>query len=186
VDCGFFSCSGCYKGFSGWCRTCINGSLPYQLHQMCCIWWSLSSSLLAVASSRFYCLKSRRSKKKPGRRKGLLRSLWKEKTFFCCLCGDQEVIHPASTGVAKAGRQLVHGQHMGQVQHAAPVTMQSQIYIQTGRRTHWEQSCGEGLRGSGGWKAVHEPAVHTCSPEGQWYPELHQQGGGQHWKKQQS
>ena len=34
--------------------------------------------------------------------------------------------------------------------------------------------CGEGFGGPDGWKSGHGPAVWSCSPEGQWYPGLHQ------------
>ena len=49
----------------------------------------------------------------------------------------------------------------------------SQVFIQTGRRTPWEQACGEGLGGPGEWEAGHEPTVCACSLEGQLYPGLH-------------
>ena len=47
-------------------------------------------------------------------------------------------------------------------------------YIYRQRRTHWVQPCREGLRGPAMWKAGHEPANCTCSPESQQYPRLHQ------------
>lgn len=37
----------------------------------------------------------------------------------------------------------------------------------------------EGLGGSCGWKAGHQPAAGTCSSEGQQYSRLHQRRGGQ-------
>ena len=55
----------------------------------------------------------------------------------------------------------------GQVQGAALGLGQSQVFIQTGERSPWEQPCREGLGGRGGREAGHEPAVCACSPEGQ-------------------
>ena len=50
-------------------------------------------------------------------------------------------------------------------------------------RRDWENnSLRAGLQrrtwAAGGWKAGHEPAVCACSPDGQLYPDLHQQRGG--------
>ena len=49
--------------------------------------------------------------------------------------------------------------------------------VQTGRRTHGEQPCGEGRGGSGGRRAGREAAVCAHSPEGRLHPGLHQQRG---------
>ena len=43
----------------------------------------------------------------------------------------------------------------------------------------WGQPCGEGLGVPARPKSEHEPAVCSCSSEGQWYPGLHQKRGGQ-------
>ena len=51
---------------------------------------------------------------------------------------------------------------------------QSQSCTQTEKRTQREQLCGEELEDPDEWKPGHEPAVHTCSPESQLYPRLHQ------------
>jgi len=54
--------------------------------------------------------------------------------------------------------------------------MYADIYIQTERRTHWEQPYGEGLGGSGRWKAWHEPAVCSCSLVSQEHDGLYLKG----------
>ena len=46
---------------------------------------------------------------------------------------------------------------------------------------HSKQPCREGLRGSGEWKARHEPAVWVCCLESQLYPRLHQNGWPAGW-----
>ena len=51
--------------------------------------------------------------------------------------------------------------------------------IQAGGWRDWEQPCQEGLGGTGGWKAGHDPAMCTCSPEGHPYRGLHQKQHGQ-------
>ena len=51
--------------------------------------------------------------------------------------------------------------------------------VQAGGWRDWEQPCREGLRGAGGWKAHHDPAVCACSPERQLCPGLHQKQRGQ-------
>ena len=51
--------------------------------------------------------------------------------------------------------------------------------VQAGQRVGWEQPWAEGLGGTGGWEAQHEPAMCACSPGGQPYPGLHQEKGGQ-------
>jgi len=43
----------------------------------------------------------------------------------------------------------------------------------------WEQPCGEGFGGTGGWKAERDPAVCARSPESQPYPGPHPQQRGQ-------
>ena len=53
------------------------------------------------------------------------------------------------------------------------------LSIQAGGWRVWEQPCQEGLRGTGGWKAGHEPPMCARSPEGQSYPGLHQEQCGQ-------
>ena len=47
----------------------------------------------------------------------------------------------------------------GQVQGDALGLGQSQIRVQIGRRTHWEQFHGERLQGPGGWQGEREPEV---------------------------
>lgn len=66
-----------------------------------------------------------------------------------------------------------------QVRDVALGSGQSHVCVQTGRRTNWEQCCGEGPGGSGGWKARHEPSVCACSLKGQQYPGRHQNRGKQ-------
>ena len=61
------------------------------------------------------------------------------------------------------------------VQHLGQGTIRC---VQTGRKTHWGQPCGEGLGGPSGWKFGHEPIVCACSPEGQQGPGPHQKNGG--------
>jgi len=41
------------------------------------------------------------------------------------------------------------------------------------------ESNGDSYEDPGGWRAGHEPAVCTCSSEGQQYPVLHQKRGGE-------
>ena len=67
----------------------------------------------------------------------------------------------------------------GQGQGAALGSGQSQVLIQSGGRSPWEQPCGEGLGGPGRREAGHEPTVCTCSPEGQLCSGLHLKRGGQ-------
>ena len=55
--------------------------------------------------------------------------------------------------------------------------------MQPGRRTLWEQSCGEGLGGSDEQKPGDEPAVCSCCLEGQQQPGLHKQRGGS-WERE--
>lgn len=52
-----------------------------------------------------------------------------------------------------------------QVQCPAPRLGQSQTWKQSGQWVDIEQHCGEGLGGTGGWKAEHEPSVSAYSPE---------------------
>lgn len=60
----------------------------------------------------------------------------------------------------------VQGDALGSEQ--SPASLQSEWYI------NWEQSCRKRLRCSSYWKAQHEPAMWTCSPESQMYSGLHQ------------
>ena len=48
-----------------------------------------------------------------------------------------------------------------------------------GRLRDWEQTCREGLGGTDGWKAGHEPTVCAHSPEDQPYTGLRQGKCGQ-------
>ena len=52
------------------------------------------------------------------------------------------------------------------------------VLIQAGGWKDWEQPWGEGLGGTGEWKAGHELEMCTWSPEGQPYPVLHQKQHG--------
>ena len=51
-----------------------------------------------------------------------------------------------------------------QVQGVALGSGQSQVCIETGRTTHWEQLCREGLGGPGGWKL---DTIQKCTLEAQ-------------------
>ena len=73
-----------------------------------------------------------------------------------------------------------HEGQQGQVQGPASGSGQWPVSIQAGGWRDWEQRWGEGLRGTGGWKAGHEPSVCARSPEGQPYPGLHHKKCGQH------
>ena len=69
--------------------------------------------------------------------------------------------------------------NQGQVQGPAHGSGQPLVPIQAGGWRAWEQLWGEGLGGTGGWKAGQELAMCACSSEGQPYPGLHQEKRGQ-------
>lgn len=53
------------------------------------------------------------------------------------------------------------------------------IHLQAGQRSDWEQPCRERLGGDGWWKAHHELALSTHSPQSWQNPGLHPEEHGQ-------
>ena len=88
--------------------------------------------------------------------------------------------HPEGLGQAgEVGPCKPHEVKQGRVQGPAHGLGQPALSLQAGGWSNWEKPCGEGLRGTGGWKAGRELAMCARSPEGQQYPGLHHKQHGQ-------
>ena len=88
--------------------------------------------------------------------------------------------HPKGPGEAgEMGLCEPHEIQQGQVQGPASGSGKPPLSIRARGWGDREEPCREGLGGTGGWKAGHDSAMCSCSPEGQPCPGLHPQQHGQ-------